>query len=68
MCRPMPTVYYPPPAYVYNPYAPLITFGVGIAVGAILANNCNWGMRRNIMWALMASRFGAGVATTGVER
>jgi hypothetical protein len=38
-----PTVYYPPPAYVYNPYAPLITFGVGMAWGAILANNCNWG-------------------------
>ncbi len=37
-----PTVYYPPPAYVYNPYAPLVTFGVGIAVGAIIANNCNW--------------------------
>ena len=37
-----PTVYYPPPAYVYNPYAPLITFGVGVAVGAIIANNCNW--------------------------
>ena len=36
------TVYYPPPAYVYNPYAPLVTFGVGIAVGAIIANNCNW--------------------------
>ena len=36
------TVYYPPPAYVYNPYAPLITFGVGIAMGAIIANNCNW--------------------------
>jgi hypothetical protein len=36
------TVYYPPPAYVYNPYAPLITFGVGVAVGAIIANNCNW--------------------------
>jgi hypothetical protein len=38
-----PTVYYPPPAYVYNPYAPLVTFGVGMAWGAILANNCNWG-------------------------
>ena len=36
------TVYYPPPAYVYNPYAPLVTFGVGVAVGAIIANNCNW--------------------------
>ena len=37
-----PTVFYPPPAYVYNPLAPLITFGAGIAVGAIIANNCNW--------------------------
>jgi len=36
------TVYYPPPAYVYNPYAPLVTFGVGLAVGAIIANNCDW--------------------------
>jgi hypothetical protein len=36
-------VYAPPPTYVYNPAAPLIAFGVGIAVGAILANNhCNW--------------------------
>jgi hypothetical protein len=38
-----PTVYYPPPAYVYNPLAPLVTFGVGMAWGAALANNCNWG-------------------------
>jgi hypothetical protein len=36
------TVYYPPPAYIYDPYAPLIGFGVGIAVGAIIANNCDW--------------------------
>jgi len=36
------TVYYPPPAYVYNPYAPLVTFTAGIAMGAIIANNCNW--------------------------
>jgi hypothetical protein len=36
-------VYAPPPAYVYSPAVPLITFGVGIAVGAIIANNhCNW--------------------------
>jgi uncharacterized protein DUF3300 len=36
-------VYYPPPAYVYNPLAPLVVFGAGIAVGAIIANNhCNW--------------------------
>lgn len=38
-----PTVYAPPPSYVYNPYAPLITFGAGVAVGAIIANNCDWG-------------------------
>jgi len=31
-----PTVYYPPPAYVYNPYAPLVTFGVGIAVVVVV--------------------------------
>jgi hypothetical protein len=36
------TVYYPPPGYVYNPWAPLVTFGVGMAWGAILANNCDW--------------------------
>ena len=36
------TVYYPPPSYVYNPYAPLVTFAAGVAVGAIWANNCNW--------------------------
>ena len=33
-------VYYPPPTY--NPLTPLITFGVGVAVGAIVANNCDW--------------------------
>jgi hypothetical protein len=37
-----PTVYYPPPAYVYNPVAPLVTFGFGMAMGAIIANNCDW--------------------------
>src|SRR5262245_59607187 len=37
-----PTVYYPPPGYVYNPVAPLVTFGVGMAVGAVIANNCDW--------------------------
>jgi len=36
------TVYYPPPAYVYNPLAPLVTFGAGMAMGAIIANNCDW--------------------------
>lgn len=35
------TVYYPPPAYYANPY-PLLTFGAGMAVGAIIANNCDW--------------------------
>ena len=36
-------VYAPAPTYVYNPAVPLITFGLGIAVGAIIANNhCNW--------------------------
>jgi hypothetical protein len=34
-------VYYPPPTYVANPY-PLLTFGAGVAVGAIIANNCDW--------------------------
>jgi len=34
-------VYYPPPAYVANPY-PLLTFGAGMAMGAIIANNCDW--------------------------
>ena len=38
-----PTVYYPPPGYVYSPLAPLVSFGVGMAWGAVLANNCNWG-------------------------
>src|SRR5215472_15136035 len=37
-----PTVYYPPPYYVYNPYAPLITFGVGFAWGYAWANHCYW--------------------------
>jgi len=37
-----PTVYYPPPGYVYNPYAPLISFGVAVGIGAIIANNCDW--------------------------
>ncbi len=38
-----PTVYYPPPTYVYDPYTPLVTFGVGLAVGAIIADNhCDW--------------------------
>ena len=37
-----PTVYAPPPGYVYSPYAPLVTFTAGVAMGAIIANNCDW--------------------------
>ena len=36
------TVYYPPPTYVYDPLAPLISFGVAVGIGAIIANNCDW--------------------------
>lgn len=36
------TVYYPPPGYVYNPIAPLVSFGVAVGIGAIIANNCDW--------------------------
>ncbi len=62
-----PTVYYPPPAYVYNPLAPLVTFGVGVAVGAIIANNCNWyhggggiyvGNRGVVAWGHGSSYYG----------
>jgi hypothetical protein len=35
-----PTIYYPPPVYVGPP--PIVTFAAGIAVGAIIANNCDW--------------------------
>jgi hypothetical protein len=35
------------PGYVYPPYYPLagaaVSFGVGMACGAIIANNCDWG-------------------------
>ncbi len=34
-------VYAPPPVYV-SPLTPIIAFGAGVAVGAIIANNCNW--------------------------
>jgi hypothetical protein len=48
-----PTVYYPPPVYPYGyayygygyyPYAPLVTFGVGMMWGAAIShwNHCNW--------------------------
>ena len=32
--------YYPPPVYVGPP--PALTFAVGVTVGFIIANNCNW--------------------------
>lgn len=35
-------VYAPPPGYVYDPYAPLVAFGAGIVVGAIIWNDCDW--------------------------
>lgn len=35
-------VYYPPPSYVYDPYAPVVTFAAGVAVGAIIAGGCDW--------------------------
>jgi hypothetical protein len=35
-------VYAPPPTYVYSTYDPFITFAAGVAVGAIIANNCDW--------------------------
>src|SRR4051794_32995819 len=47
-----PAVYYPPPVYAYSygyayyPYAPLLTFGAGMVLGAAIANNwnhCDWG-------------------------
>jgi hypothetical protein len=36
------TVYYPPPGYVYNPIAPLVSFGIAVGIGAIIHNNCDW--------------------------
>jgi len=35
-------VYYPPPTYVYDPYAPLLAFGAGVAVGVWIGNSCDW--------------------------
>ena len=32
--------YYPPPVYVGPP--PVVTFAVGVTVGLIIANNCDW--------------------------
>ncbi len=50
-------VYAPAPAYAYNPVAPLVTFGVGMAVGAAIANDCDWhsggvyvGPRGGVAW------------------
>src|SRR5947207_14798430 len=37
-----PAVDYPPPGYVPTPYAPLLTFGAGMAMAAVIPNNCNW--------------------------
>jgi hypothetical protein len=34
-------VYYPPPAYYVGP-PPVVTFAVGVTVGLIIANNCDW--------------------------
>jgi len=34
------TIYYPPPVYVGPP--PAVSFAAGVAVGAIIANNCDW--------------------------
>jgi hypothetical protein len=38
-----PTWYYPPMYPYYPPGAGLITFGVGMAVGAAIWGDCNWG-------------------------
>ncbi len=34
-------VYYPPPVYYVGP-PPVVTFAVGVTVGFIIANNCDW--------------------------
>jgi hypothetical protein len=34
-------VYYPAPAYYVGP-PPVVTFAAGVAVGAVIANNCDW--------------------------
>jgi len=38
-----PSYYYPPMYPYYPPGAGLVTFGVGVAVGAAIWGNCNWG-------------------------
>ena len=35
-----PSIYYPPPYYVGPP--PIVSFAVGVTVGLIIANNCDW--------------------------
>src|SRR5262249_19245102 len=35
-------VYSPPPTYVYDPYAPIVTFAAGVAVGMWIGNSCDW--------------------------
>jgi len=34
-------IYYPPPVYYVGP-PPAVTFAVGVTVGLIIANNCDW--------------------------
>jgi Protein of unknown function (DUF3300) len=38
---PYPGYYYPPPAYYAG--AAVVSFGIGLTVGAIIGNNCDWG-------------------------
>jgi hypothetical protein len=38
-----PTYYYPPMYAPYPPGAPLFAFGIGVAWGAAVWGNCNWG-------------------------
>ncbi len=45
-----PTVYYPPTTYVYDPVSPLVAFGAGIAVGAYIANHCDWDGGGIVVW------------------
>jgi len=77
------TVYYPPPAYYANPY-PLMTFGAGMAMGAIIANNCDWhhggcyygnvdididrNVNRNVNRNSNVNRTGTGVNQTGQKK
>ena len=42
-----PSYYYPPMYPYYPPGAGLVTFGVGMAVGAAIWGNCNWGWGHN---------------------